>query len=213
MITAYGLEKGRSNRALFSRSLRPQWAHLEMAANDYYNSPSSGRTGHSHDFNAPLPPLPTSSPFYSTQKSPLVATSISPVSTPLENPAYPSYAQRSQTSFGSDSAYYGADQGGRAHDSSHYADDIPLRPRPQMSSSEERTTQNQQQYKPDDTNGLGELGKEGKGTRSRRKRRSRFLSGKVPWVVYVLTLVQTSVFIGELVKNGKHSPFCQRKSR
>ncbi|KAI9873641.1 MAG: hypothetical protein M1830_010766 [Pleopsidium flavum] len=173
-----------------------------MATDDYYNPSSTGRSGRSHDYNAPLPPLPSSSPFYSTQMPTHIATSIAPVSSPFENPAYPPYAQRSQTSFGSDSAYHGAGQGGRAQDSGPYADDIPLRPHPQKTSSEEWTAQNQQRYGSDDTQGLSELGKGGKGTRGRKKRRNGFFSGKIPWVVYVLTLVQTSVFIAELVRNA-----------
>lgn len=44
---------------------------------------------------------------------------------------------------------------------------------------------------------------------SRRRAKERFLSWKTPWVVYILTVVQVSVFIAALVKNAilTHSPF------
>lgn len=39
--------------------------------------------------------------------------------------------------------------------------------------------------------------------RSRRKKKGGFFSGKVPWFVYFITLVQVTVFIVEIVKNCK----------
>lgn len=40
--------------------------------------------------------------------------------------------------------------------------------------------------------------------RSRRSKKKRgFFSGRVPWFVYIFTLIQVSVFIGEIIKNCK----------
>ncbi len=168
-----------------------------MAANDYYNHASQGKSGRAHNYNAPLPPLPTSSPSYPTAKQ-----SQSPTS-PFDDSTYPSYPQRSQTSFASDSAYYGARQGGRVEESSTFADDRPLRPQTQKKPSDDWVPHSQQQYRLDDVGDAAERGKGGKGSRSRGKRRRGFFTGQIPWVVYILTVVQVGVFIGEIVKNGR----------
>lgn len=39
----------------------------------------------------------------------------------------------------------------------------------------------------------------------KRKRKNRFFSGKVPWFVYFISLVQVTVFIVEIIKNCKHT--------
>ena len=120
---------------------------------------------------------------------------------------YPSsHPQRSQTSFASDSAYYGAGQGGRVPEPGAYADDTPLRPHPRKKDSEDWMAQNQQHYRLDHVGDAAERGKGGKGGRGRKTRRSGFFSGKIPWVVYVLSVVQIGVFIGEIVKNCKQKP-------
>lgn len=172
-----------------------------MAANDYYNHSSSGHNGQRYDYNAPLPPLPSSPALYPTSKPTDGGNSLPP--SPFEDPAYPPYPQHSQTSFGSDSGYYGAGQGDRVQDASAYADDRPLRPHPQKKDSEEWTARNQQQYRLDDVGEAVEPGRGRKSSRGRRKRSTGFFSGRIPWVVYILTLVQAGVFIGELVKNGE----------
>jgi len=40
----------------------------------------------------------------------------------------------------------------------------------------------------------------------RKKRKEGWLSGRVTWVVYILTTVQIAVFVGELIKNGRRQP-------
>ena len=42
---------------------------------------------------------------------------------------------------------------------------------------------------------------------ARRRRKHPFFGGKIPWVVYTLTLIQVCVFIAELVKNGEFCTF------
>lgn len=38
---------------------------------------------------------------------------------------------------------------------------------------------------------------------AKKRRKHGFFGGKIPWVVYIFTLIQVGVFIGELVKNGR----------
>lgn len=38
---------------------------------------------------------------------------------------------------------------------------------------------------------------------SRKKKKGGFFSGKVPWFVYIMTLIQLTVFIVEIIKNCK----------
>lgn len=38
--------------------------------------------------------------------------------------------------------------------------------------------------------------------RKKRKRKGGWFRGKVPWFVYIMTLIQVTVFIAEIIKNG-----------
>ena len=43
----------------------------------------------------------------------------------------------------------------------------------------------------------------GQGAEKRRQQKKKgWFSGRVSWVVYILTIVQVGVFVGELIKNG-----------
>ena len=94
--------------------------------------------------------------------------------------------------------------GGR--DASPYADNIPLRPRPPPKDSEDRIGQDSRRdYSDGDGNFVGSAKQRLPESRQRRKLGGMF-SGKIPWVVYILTLIQLSVFIAELAKNGEQGP-------
>jgi hypothetical protein len=41
--------------------------------------------------------------------------------------------------------------------------------------------------------------------RKRSKKKKGWFSGRITWVVYILTTVQIGVFVGELIKNGAYS--------
>jgi hypothetical protein len=43
-------------------------------------------------------------------------------------------------------------------------------------------------------------------SRKKRRKKAGFFSGKVPWFVYFITMVQITVFIVEIIKNCKCSP-------
>ena len=92
------------------------------------------------------------------------------------------------------------EMGGR--DASPYADDIPLRPRPPPKDPEDRIGQDPRLGHSDDDGTFAGSAKQ-RPSEGRRRKRSGMFRGKVPWVVYILTLIQVSVFIAELAKNGE----------
>lgn len=101
--------------------------------------------------------------------------------------------------------YHGAGDMG-ARDASPYADDIPLRPRPPLKDPEHRIGQDPRRgYSDEDGNLVGSAKQRLPDSRRRRNLGGMF-RGKVPWVVYILTLIQVSVFIAELAKNGEQQP-------
>lgn len=161
-----------------------------MAANEFYrddNSDSRART------DAPLPPLPPSAFDRSTEYEPSIQQHT-PVTSPFDDPSYRPYGRESQQSIQSNYQYYG---GGRDYDPNPFSDDIPLKTNTQNSPSGPYAS-DQFRYEPERTNTL--VADE---TRSnRRPKKKGFFSGKTPWVTYVLTLIQSIVFLVELIKNG-----------
>jgi hypothetical protein len=170
-----------------------------MASNDYYNSftPRPAHTGP----DAPLPPLP---PNQSTQ-------SISPVTSPFDDDRrydYPSSSHQNlaqhQAPMGySDTSYHppaNQQYQDTYHSSSHNGDPfadqnaIPLQSHDKMDASPTR-------YQADPE---GRLYVQGPGRGGRNKKKGWF-SGRITWVVYILTLVQCGVFVGELIRNGTYA--------
>jgi hypothetical protein len=159
-----------------------------MAANDYYNTsfPANGQhPQHGNSNNAPLPPLPGNQ---STQ-------SISPVPSPFDDHRYEysssqNLTQHQQPPAGyGDTGYYGASS--KNHTPQGYQPDpfadhnaIPLR--------SQSTKIHRLNTDPE--------GHRGGGTPHKKK---GWFSGRVTWVVYILTTVQVAVFVGELIKNGE----------
>jgi len=170
-----------------------------MAANEYYHPQPTRPNDHlSFNMNAPLPPVPSTSPSPSRQHT------VSPISSPFDDHSYPD-PHVSQQSLYSDGHYNGAGSGGRGDNQSPFADDIALKDRSPNNGDHRAWDQtyhpgleDNQQLQPLDGDGLG------KG----RKRRLRGFpfnsSGRVPWVVYFFTLVQVTVFIAEIIKNCKY---------
>ncbi|KAH8805739.1 rhomboid family membrane protein-like protein [Xylogone sp. PMI_703] len=166
-----------------------------MAANDYYNPQSSG---HQPYQQYPDTYSEHSLPSYRTE---LPATQgipprTSPFEAPFDDHVYPLGAQGSQSSFGQDSRYYGQGGGGRPQDSMGSMNDaIPLR----------------DQVPPKDNNTTDHVYDAGDAPsylqNTRRNRISGFggvlkKRGRIPWVVYIFTIVQVAVFIAEIVKNA-----------
>ena len=169
-----------------------------MAANDYYNSRSTDQIRRS---DAPLPPLPIPLSSYSSYKLDHAGQADSPI-TPIDYDANgPFHRHYSQQSMGGDSKYYGAGGGGRISEQGAYADDIPLRSNLAKYSTDGESPN---KYPFAEENALPYPTSEPQsGTNQKRKRKKKpFFRLNNTWVVYVLTVIQVTVFIGELVRNG-----------
>lgn len=160
-----------------------------MAANDYYNTsyPPTGQQ-HSKTDNA-LPPIPSNQ----TQHS------VSPISSPFDDNTYPPYPSKQQSN-----THVSGGQAGYPDTSYSNAYTPPA----QYNSHDPFTDQNaiplQSQTKLDDgspTRYNSDPERFGPGVEKRRKKKGWF-SGRVTWVVYILTVAQIGVFVGELIKNG-----------
>lgn len=156
-----------------------------MARNERYSHESPhGRT------DAPLPPLPPSEFDRPTEYQ----SSISPITSPIDEPSYRTYGRRSQQSIASNHEYYGD----RDHEPNPFSDDIPLRNHSQME-YDGAYGQEQPRYEPRGFS--NSLPPRTQSTRSRGKK--GLFSSRVPWVTYAFTLIQSIVFLVELIKNGK----------
>ena len=168
-----------------------------MAANEYYQAGPGGhfedgsRVG-SQPSRLPRLPIPQYSPVRSDHAYDSPVSPAFDAATPLRN-------TRTTGSDESDSQYFTAGRTGATMDSRQYSDDIPLKDNPHLGSasgeSDKRPMTNADDTLPSPAAG-----------RPRRKRprepeKKGFFSGKIPWVVYFFTLVQTTIFIAEIVKN------------
>ncbi|KAL9024767.1 MAG: hypothetical protein Q9196_006269 [Gyalolechia fulgens] len=164
-----------------------------MAANEYYNSDSNH---HNRRSDAPLPPVPDYERSHGLNEN---HPSSSPFATPFDDPTYHPYGQQSQQSLGSAHPYYGAGDGPRPYDPSPYSEDIPLRDHPSKQSQDhlgyDQQRQNEAAY-------AARMDSQQKSAHGRRRRGKGWFSGKIPWVVYFFTLVQTVVFIAEIARNA-----------
>lgn len=170
-----------------------------MAANDYYNSHPPDQIRRS---DAPLPALPIPLSSYSSYRPDHAGQADSPI-TPIDYDANgPFHRHYSQQSMGGDSKYYGAGGGGRVSEQGTYADDIPLRSNLAKYSTDGGSPSKQPFA---EENGLPYPTSEPQpGTNQKRKRKKKkFFRLNNTWVVYVLTIIQVTVFIVELVRNGR----------
>lgn len=168
-----------------------------MAANDYYQTLDPGRrpTQPDRDFYTPSPvssssqrrdSLPSSSTQYKAYQ-PNSNYAPSPYSASFDTqhdtlrPSRDSYSQ---------TAYVGA----AAHDDRQYADDIPLKTAISRRESQLDSFNQHSQYPPSP-----EAQHPNKDLR--RSKKQGWFTGRITWVVFVVTLVQLGVFIGEIVAN------------
>ncbi|MCJ1478885.1 hypothetical protein MMC13_007569 [Lambiella insularis] len=164
-----------------------------MAANSF-----SANTGDRRRSDARLPPLPIPVSSFSASRqepSPLLESP----NTPFFEKRGPFYHAQTHDSFDSESQLYSADGGGRRNDSGPFSDNIPLRPHPEPDASELDLPQTAD----------SELDKSLPGPVGERRRKKRrepqkkgLFQGRVPWVVYIFTLIQLTIFIVEMVKNA-----------
>jgi hypothetical protein len=199
-----------------------------MAANDYFNPPTS-RTENSHtpqpyysSYN-PSQAAGPSLPSYSSQPPsgthttrPNDISPVSPFEAPFDDHVYPAPEQKkphppnsrfdSQSTIGADSAYYGQGGGGRQDSSNSFADNIPLRDHPGGPGVPPKQNSVDHVYDAADPNAPV---RQNTGTLEEGPRERGRLTGllkkkkKIPFVTYVLTVVQIVIFIVEIVKNGQ----------
>ncbi|QKX57856.1 uncharacterized protein TRUGW13939_04976 [Talaromyces rugulosus] len=164
-----------------------------MAANQYFNSFQPQASHHDqlptysddgfpqHPQTASTKPLPEGPPH-------------SPTLSAYDSHNGPYGRRHSQASFTDETAF----MGGRNHPNDQYGEDIPLKPNVQQSQDPHWMNQNtaynsDMPMDPD---------------MSQRKRRGRpakrgFFKGKIPWVTYLLTIIDIGVFVGELIYSAK----------
>lgn len=165
---------------------------------------------------APAPSLYSNAPSYSNppsyttqqhlgtqppgqEPSPVSAKNVSPFDTVFDDHAYPASSYQSAGSSrqhltGQDTSYHGGN-GSPSDDRGHPQDAIPLQDRGAKDPNDDldhvyeaprrRRTERKQGVR------FGELGMFGA------------YGNRIPWVVYIFTVVQVGVFIGEIAKNGK----------
>jgi hypothetical protein len=173
-----------------------------MAANDYYSSYPGG-----HDTASRTQPLQHTPSAHSLQ-------SVSPVTSPFDDgnrydnhhhdyssTAHLTHTQTGASSAYSDTAYHGNAQ---AHPYNNHYDSPPAAAQHDPF-ADQNAIPLQQQGKmgthPAAT-GTYQLDPEGRPREKRKKKKKGWFSGRVTWVVYILTTVQIAVFIAEIIKNG-----------
>lgn len=182
---------------------------ITMAANDYYNTTSYSSPATHNRTDAPLPPTPGN---HST-------TSISPVTSPFDDhtgytyPSSQNLASHPAPIGYSNTSYHGAasppldsqshfnrhydsqpGHGGGGYQGDPFADQNAIPLREQHGKMDASPTRYQE-------GGVYERNFGGPHEK-RGKKKKGWLSGRVTWVVYILTTVQIGVFVGELIKNG-----------
>lgn len=153
-----------------------------MAANDYYNTsypPTGQQQGTTHSkTDGALPPLPSSQ----TQHSASPFDDDRYYQTPNSSGALGGYPSHNTSYSGHQDPF--TDQNA-----------IPLHAQPKTDG-----------HKLDDdspTRYNADPEAYPRPSRKRSKKKKGWFSGRVTWVVYILTTVQIAVFVGELIKNGE----------
>ena len=165
-----------------------------MATNAFYKS-----APHKRPSETGLPPLSVPLSSYSAYQPQSLSHSESPFTSNFEKKG-PFYRVQTQDSNDSESQLFnlGSD---RNNDSGRFADNIPLRPQHEQIPSAEVLPQ---EADPDLNKSLPNPVSQRRKKR-REPEKTGFFRGRVPWVVYIFTLVQLTVFIVEMVKNGEFS--------
>lgn len=166
-----------------------------MAANEYHNfSTPNGYSSHRQNDHA-LPPLPIPTSTFSSYDPSQAQTPLSPFDSPTHDPHLIQRYQ-SRQSPANEREYFG-----ESHGPNSYTDDIPLRSHAQPQTIGDGAAQGDG-YPSQEGPTVPQKERKMRPSRRRRKK-TGFFSGKVPWVVYGLTLIQVTVFIAEIVRNGK----------
>jgi hypothetical protein len=171
-----------------------------MASNNSY-----GNT-HAYDFNESLRPGYSQPPSNTTSRNDLNSI-YSKHSTPSFTPT-PSYESIDRTPYKQPQSGYAESENGSVHTMDQYADNIPLRPSKQTPLRTDRraeSTEYPSSTESQQDQGIGLVPSPPPQTKK------GWFSGKVSWVVYIITTVQIGVFLGEIVKNCRSSSAAQRQ--
>jgi hypothetical protein len=174
----------------------PPFPLSTMAANDYYNHSSSNHNTNNH-YTDSAPPTP---PPAATKPPTSLYTNYQPSRTSYSNSPYSSNAPLDSLyddPHHSRDSYYSGVAGGNLHDDRQYADNIPLKSSSSKPYSQDDLTARHSQYPPSPES----QNPPKSGLRGRKKQ--GWFTGRITWVVYITTLVQIGVFIGEIVRNGE----------
>jgi hypothetical protein len=167
-----------------------------MAANDYYHTsyPPTGPQNHA------------------TTGSPISRIETQQPTSPFEDPYRTNTTHSSGALSGYDTSYTPPSQyNSTAHLNSQY-DSSGRHPDP---FTDNNAIQMQSQRKMDSGSPTGygadpeRYGLGVEPAREKRKKKKGWFSGRVTWVVYILTTVQIGVFVGELIKNGTSDPYME----
>jgi hypothetical protein len=159
-----------------------------MASNDYYQQPLSDHSSQprSHK-DRPISQLAYTlyNPNSSSSTLNQSRTSKAYSSRPMSN-YYPSHDSNRQSGF---------------------SDQIPLKQNARIHTGQEngdwRNERTQYPPSPESNSPHPQLLPDSKGRRKVEGSFGNFFKGKIPWVVYTLSLIQISVFIAEIIKNCK----------
>lgn len=180
-----------------------------MAAADYYGqyNPYDGLgrdntiRSQARRNDAPLPPVPTSSP---RPPKPHLDTQahITPVASPFEDPHYPPPSQRSDNPFASDTSYHGSQQSLHKPYSDPFGDSnaIPLQSqKPGLYGSGGSPTHGV----PDHENQFLRQDSDPRRRGRRERPKGPWYKQKIAWFVWFMTTIQIIIFIVEIIRNGK----------
>lgn len=167
-----------------------------MAANDYYSAAMHSR----YDYDAPdrqYQPYSPAPPPPSTKPAAMYPSNQFNTPAPYK-PYSPNQGYNgSEQTLRPTETNYSSSSLGRNEDPNQYSDTIPLKNSMKMTSTKNDWENENTKYDPTSMESQPPLSpvRDSKGGKG-------FFKGKIPWVVYFLTLVQCSVFIGEIVKYG-----------
>ena len=171
-----------------------------MASNNYNSNT------HAYDFNESLR-LGSSQPSSNTTSRNDVDSIYTKYSTHSLTPT-PSYESTDRTPYKQPQSGYAESENGSTHTMDQYADNIPLRPSKQTPLRTGRRAESTKYPPSTESQQDQDIGLAPSPPPQKKK---GWLSGKVCWVVYIITTVQIGVFIGEIVKNCTSSSAVKRQ--
>ena len=149
-----------------------------MAANNYYNNASNHYRPDVRPSKNHYQPYSSNTPYSSSTMDQTFGSSERTLSDP-------------------DSQYYESSNAPKPPKKEPYSDSIPMKSSTKLNTSVQDVSGQHTQYPPSpEAHTNSEL------LRPRRKKKG-FFAGKIPWVVYITSLVQITVFIVEIIRNCK----------